>query len=94
MFHGPAYESGPTRPGPPISAERGRMILDLGGAGPYNPAILLSAKRILSMALTTLRLAAALGLALLLAGCDKCGNINLNVPGAAPAACADSQPRS
>jgi hypothetical protein len=46
------------------------------------------------MALTTLRLAAALGLALLLAGCDKCGNINLNVPGAAPAACADSQPRS
>ena len=47
------------------------------------------------MALITLRVAAALGLALLLAGCDKCGNINLNVPGAAaPAACADNQSRS
>jgi hypothetical protein len=45
------------------------------------------------MARTTLRAAAALGLALLLAGCDKCGNINFNVPGTAPAVCADNQPR-
>jgi hypothetical protein len=43
---------------------------------------------------TALRLAAALGLALLLAGCDKCGNFNLYVPGApAPAACTDAKPR-
>ena len=40
-----------------------------------------------------LRTAAVLGLTLLLAGCDKCGNFNINVPGAAPAVCADTQPR-
>jgi hypothetical protein len=43
---------------------------------------------------TTLRLAAALGLALLLAGCDKCGNMNITVPGAAaPTSCTDVKPR-
>jgi hypothetical protein len=39
-------------------------------------------------------MAAALALALLLAGCDKCGNMNINVPGAAaPTSCADVKPR-
>jgi hypothetical protein len=39
-------------------------------------------------------MAAVLGLALLLAGCDKCGNFNLNIPGITPpAACADIKPR-
>jgi hypothetical protein len=42
---------------------------------------------------TALRMA-ALCLALLLAGCDKCGNMNLTVPGAmAPASCSDVKPR-
>ncbi len=45
------------------------------------------------MTRTVLR-TAALGLALLLAGCDKCGNFNINVPGmAAPTACTDTSPR-
>ncbi len=42
---------------------------------------------------TALRMA-ALGLALLLAGCDKCGNMNINVPGAVvPASCSDAKSR-
>jgi hypothetical protein len=37
---------------------------------------------------------AVLGLALLIAGCDKCGNMNINVPGAVvPASCSDVKPR-
>ncbi len=48
-----------------------------------------------SMARTAFRMAAALGLALLLAGCDKCGNFNVNIPGmTAPAACTDTKPRA
>jgi hypothetical protein len=42
---------------------------------------------------SALRMAAALGLALLVAGCDKCGNMNINVPGAVPASCSDVKPR-
>jgi hypothetical protein len=39
-------------------------------------------------------MAAALGLALLLTACDKCGNMNINVPGAAaPISCTDVKPR-
>jgi hypothetical protein len=39
-------------------------------------------------------MATALGLALLLVGCDKCGNMNINVPGAAaPTSCTDVKPR-
>ena len=43
---------------------------------------------------TALRLASALGLMLVLAACDKCGDLNINVPGAAaPKACSDAKPR-
>jgi hypothetical protein len=41
---------------------------------------------------TSLRTAAVLCLAVLLAGCDKCGNFNFNVP-KVPGACSDARPR-
>ncbi|HVL70797.1 MAG TPA: hypothetical protein VM434_02835 [Beijerinckiaceae bacterium] len=38
------------------------------------------------------RIVAVAGLAALLAGCDKCGNINLNVP-KLPSSCSDARPQ-
>ena len=40
-----------------------------------------------------LRIAGALILALVMTACDKCGNININVPGGAPKACTPSSPQ-
>jgi hypothetical protein len=42
---------------------------------------------------TSLPTAVVLCLAVLLAGCDKCGNFNLNVP-KVPGACSDAKPRA
>ncbi len=43
---------------------------------------------------TALRLAAMIAVAAALTGCDKCGNLNITVPGAAmPKACGEAQPR-
>ena len=44
---------------------------------------------------TALRIAGAVILALVVTACDKCGNININVPGGggAPKACTPSSPQ-
>ena len=69
------------------------MILDHADAASYQRRGARRRKEP-TMHRTALRMAAALGLALLLAGCDKCGNFNLYVPGAPPpAACTDVKPR-
>jgi hypothetical protein len=38
------------------------------------------------------RIVAVAGLAAMLAGCDKCGNLNLNVP-KLPTSCSDAKPQ-
>ena len=45
------------------------------------------------MSRIAVRIAAAMSLVLLVAACDKCGNVTINVPGMGPKACSDGGPR-
>jgi hypothetical protein len=84
--------SGPSRVVSPAPAGHLTTRCGLGAAISRHPSCMVEAKQEPKMK-RTVRIASTIMLLLFVAACDKCGNIQINVPGGTYRACTDANPQ-